>query len=187
MQTLQKALILLLLPIIFASDIMAKESTKNAYDFSFESLNGGKINLSDYKGKVIMVVNTACNCGFSLQYHHLQTLYDNYKDKGLVVISVPSSDFGDQEFSDPEDIETFTSTEYDITFPIASITNIKGKEAHPFYTWAHEELGFLAFPKWNFHKYLINKKGELVHWFSTLTNPESEKVINKIEELLNEE
>ena len=159
-------------------------SIPNAYFFEFDGMNGETIKLDDSAGKVILVVNTASQCGFTPQYAKLQTLYERYKDKGFVVIGVPSNNFGNQEFCTAKEVSHFTHTKYAITFPLTTITNVKGEDAHPFYQWAENQVGFLGSPKWNFHKYLIDKNGHLVEWFSSATSPTSKKVTTAIEKAL---
>ena len=156
----------------------------NAYQFSFVSIDGKEINLSDFKDKVILIVNTASQCGFTPQYAGLQNLYQKYKDKGLVIIGVPSSDFANQEFDNNEDIKKFTNKEFNITFPLATVTKVKGKDAHPFYKWASKQSGILGSPKWNFHKYIIDKEGNFATWFASTTKPEANKIVKKIDSLL---
>lgn len=161
------------------------EDNPNAHSFSFQKIdNSGPLNLSSYKGKVIMIVNTASLCGFTKQYAELQTLYETYKDRGLVIIAVPSNDFGSQEPGDGEEIKTFCETNFNITFPLTQKVDVKGDKAHPFFIWTHKELGMLSGPKWNFYKYLIDKNGKLIGWFSSFTKPTSKKIINLIEENL---
>lgn len=167
-----------------SSSFAANMSMSNAYQFSFTSIDGQSIDLSDYRGKVILVVNTASKCGFTPQYEGLQALHNKYKDKGLVIIGVPSADFANQEFSQLSDVKTFTNNEFHITFPLTTISKVKGNASHPFYAWANNQAGFMGSPKWNFHKYLIDKNGNFAAWFSSPTKPQSAKIINKIEELL---
>lgn len=164
--------------------LAANMTISNAHQFSFTSIDGKKINLSDFQGKTILVVNTASKCGFTPQYEGLQTLYEKYQDKDLVIIGVPSADFANQEFSESSQIKEFTDKEFHITFPITTVEKVKGQDAHPFYLWANNQAGFLGSPKWNFHKYLIDKNGNFVTWFSSPTKPQSAKIINKIEEIL---
>ncbi|MDX1975140.1 MAG: glutathione peroxidase [Rickettsiales bacterium] len=162
----------------------AKPSDKSAYDFSFEALNGRPLPLSAYKGKVLLLVNTASKCGFTPQYKGLQALYDRYKDRGLVIIGVPSNDFGAQEPGNAQEIKQFCELNYGVTFPMTAKQVVSGNEAHPFYQWAHEVLGFSSTPKWNFHKYLIDKNGALVTYFGSATPSDSEKLVAAIEKLL---
>jgi len=180
-----KITIILLFLITFNSFSLAANMTvSNAHQFSFTSIDGQLINLSDLKGKVVLVVNTASKCGFTPQYNGLQELHEKYKDRGLVIIGVPSSDFANQEFSQISQVKEFTDKEFHVTFPLTEIEKVKGKEAHPFYLWANSKSGFIGSPKWNFHKYLIDKNGNFTAWFSSPTKPNSPKIINKIEELL---
>ncbi len=156
-------------------------SVANAYQFSFTSANGEEVNLQDFKGKVVLVVNTASKCGFTGQYKELQSLYETYKDDGLVVLAVPSADFAGQEFDEIEDVKSFTEEKYNVTFPLMDITHVKGKDAHPFYKWAADQSGLFSKMKWNFHKYLIDKNGDFVRPFGSAKSPLSPKVIEVIE------
>lgn len=161
------------------------DDTKNAYDFTFEPLlEGPDIALSDYKDKVVLIVNTASKCGFTGQYEGLEALYQSYKDKGLVVIGVPSNDFGAQEPGSHEDIAEFCKLNYGVSFPMTEKYAVTGDEAHPFYRWAKEALGFGTGPKWNFHKYVIGRDGTLVDYFHSTTSPQSDSIIKTIEEAL---
>ena len=160
---------------------------KDAYGFSFRHLmEETPLPLSDYKGKVIMVVNTASKCGFTPQYEGLEVLYQRYKDQGFVIIGVPSNDFGEQEPGSSQEIATFCKKNYGVTFPMAAKETVSGDEAHPFYVWARQVLGFGTAPKWNFHKYLINRQGKLVDYFNSTTSPDASRVTKAIEALLKE-
>lgn len=162
-------------------------SNQSAYDFSFSSLQGKELlPLSAYKGKVLVVVNTASECGFTKQYKELEELYKKYKDQGLVVIGVPSNDFGGQEPGTSEQIAGFCQLNFGVTFPLTKKENVSGKDAHPFYIWTKNKLGALAAPKWNFHKYVIDRKGSLVDYFFSTTSVESGRFIKLIEKLLTE-
>ena len=156
----------------------------NAYQFSFTDLNDEIINLSDYQGKVILIVNTASKCGFTPQYKSLEDLYLKYKNRGLIILAVPSNDFANQEFNNNQQIKEFTAENYNISFPISCAEKVKGNNAHPFYLWAKQQVGFIGSPKWNFHKYLIDKEGDLAGWYASSTKPDAKKIIDKIEELL---
>ncbi|HEU5047096.1 MAG TPA: glutathione peroxidase [Rickettsiales bacterium] len=158
-----------------------------AYEYSFHTLMGDKpLPLSEFKGKVLLVVNTASHCGFTPQYDGLEKLYNTYKDKGLVIIGVPSNDFGQQEPGSSEEIATFCKTNYGVTFPLAHKETVVGDKAHPFYLWARKVLGFGSAPKWNFHKYLINRKGQAVDYYFSTAKPDSPKLTKEIEKLLAE-
>ncbi len=164
-----------------------KRAKHDAYQFSFKALkNGQELPLSNFEGKVILIVNTASKCGFTNQYEGLEKLYNTYKDRGLVVIGVPCNDFAHQEPGSSEDIGEFCKINYGVSFIMTQKEHVKGKEAHPFYVWAKKTLGFGSAPKWNFHKYLINKQGHLVDYFNTPTKPDSSKMISAIEMLLAE-
>ncbi len=161
---------------------------QTAYHFSFDALTGNQvIDLSDFQGKVILIVNTASKCGFTGQYKTLEALYQKYMDKGLIVIGVPSNDFGAQEKGSHEDIAEFCEINYGVTFPLTAKNIVKGNDAHPFYQWAKKALGFGTAPKWNFHKYLINRHGLLVDYFHSNTRPDSSRLVKAIETLLEEE
>ena len=161
------------------------DSYDNAYDFSFTHIDGvQRINLSDYKNKLIMIVNTASLCGFTKQYAELQELYDKYKDQGLVIIAAPSNDFGQQEPGSAAEIKTFCETNFGITFLISEKTHVQSNNSHPFFVWTRAKLGFLSGPKWNFYKYLISKDGKLITYFSSFTKPMSKKITKIIEENL---
>jgi glutathione peroxidase len=171
---------------LFSSKSSAKETlAENAYAFSFSSLMSSEpLPLSQFKGKVILIVNTASECGFTPQYKDLETLYQKYKDKGLVVIGVPSNDFGKQEPGSSEQIAKFCEINYGVTFPIAKKEIVSGKHAHPFYVWAKSKLGSLSAPKWNFSKYLIDTNGNLADYYVSTTKPMDGKITKKIETLL---
>ena len=156
----------------------------SAYDFSFPAIDGGTLSLSEYEGRPLLIVNTASQCGFTPQYDGLQALYDDYRDQGLVVLGIPSNDFGRQEPLSAEGIKDFCEVNFNITFPMTDKTVVKGQSAHPFYQWAAAELGMMAKPRWNFHKYLIDREGKLVNWFASTTSPQSAKLKKAIEAAL---
>lgn len=168
--------------------LSASENTnQNVYDFSFKTLVGGKpMPLSNYSGKVLLIVNTASQCGFTPQYEGLEKLYETYKDKGFVIIGVPSNDFGAQEPGSSEEIAHFCKLNYGVSFPMASKEIVSGDNAHPFYKYAKKKLGFGTAPKWNFHKYAINRKGVLIDYFNSTTSPDSSRVKSAIESALSE-
>jgi glutathione peroxidase len=158
---------------------------KTVYGFSFKTLMDHEVvSLSEFKGKVILIVNTASHCGFTGQYEGLEKLYAAYKDKGLVIIGVPSNDFGKQEPGTESQIADFCKINYGVTFPMMSKEAVSGNNAHPFYRWARKQLGFGTAPKWNFHKYLINRRGELVDYFNSTTTPESQSIKQGIDKAL---
>ena len=160
------------------------DNSKTFFDFKINSINGDSINLSKYTGKTILLVNVASNCGFTKQYDDLQKLYDEFKDKGLTIIGVPTNQFGGQEPGTDEEIKKFCETNFNITFPMTSKYDVKGNNAHPIYVWAKDTYGKSTVPKWNFHKILINKDGEIEDTFASFTGPMSKKIINKLEQIL---
>ncbi len=165
----------------------AENSAINAYDFSFHTLVGHTpLPLDSFRGKVLIIVNTASKCGFTPQYAGLEKLYERYKDRGLVILGVPSNDFANQEPGSDQEIVTFCRINFGVTFPMTSKEIVSGKNAHPFYLWARKELGFGTAPKWNFHKYLINRKGALIDYFYSTTAPDAPRFIKAIEDALAE-
>ena len=154
--------------------------TQLAHNFEFNSIDGQSIKISDYKDKVIVVVNVASRCGFTKQYEDLQNLWTNYKDNNLVVIGVPTNDFKQEPASNKE-IKDFCETNFNIDFLLTEKTNVLGENAHPFYKWAKQNYGNGAIPKWNFHKIIIGKNGKVAETFASITNPSSKKFINFIE------
>ena len=162
----------------------SSENSKTLFDFRINSITGDELNLSDFKGQTLLLVNVASNCGFTKQYDDLQKLYDNYKDRGFVVLGVPSNQFGAQEPGENSDIKDFCETNFNITFPMASKYDVKGDNAHQIYQWAKETYGNATVPKWNFHKILINKDGKVEDTYQSITNPMSKKIIKKLEQIL---
>ena len=164
--------------------LMINQVTANVYEFKFTSIDGKIIKLSDFKGKPLVIINTASLCGFTNQYSDIERLFKNYANKDLTVIAVPSYDFRTQELSSHKQVKDFCTTNFNVSFLLTEITNIKGKNGHPFFNWVKKEAGFLAFPKWNFYKYLINREGELVSWYASITKPTDRKIIKNIEKLI---
>lgn len=156
----------------------------SVYSITINDIHGNPLDLSEYKGKKILLVNTASECGLTPHYAQLQELYDNYKDK-LVVIGLPCNDFGVQEPGTAEQIEQFCQSKYNVTFPLTEKVKILGSDIHPLYAFlTKEELNGFADSevKWNFQKYLINESGELIKVFSPLTEPLSEELLKFVEE-----
>ena len=149
-------------------------------DTIFEDINGNNVKLSDFPGKIILIVNTASYCGFTKQYKGLQELTNKFSSDELSVIAVPSNDFGGQEPGNKEEIKDFCEGIYGVTFPIMSKQKVLGKDKHSFYNWIESNYGSKKLPRWNFHKYLINRDGELLHSISSRTAPSSSKFIEKI-------
>ncbi len=171
----------MILSMIFSTKSMS--SDKSFHDFSIESISGGDISLSDYKNKVVLLVNTASQCGFTPQYAGLQKIYDRYKDDGFVVLGVPSDDFN-QELSSDDDVKKFCEIRYGVNFPLTSIQKIKGDSAHPLYKWISGNTSVIGQPRWNFHKYLISKEGQVLNWFSSMTSPTSDGLLKQVEQAL---
>ncbi len=156
------------------------QSTQSIYDISINSLTGEPINLSDFNGKKILIVNTASECGFTSQYKGLEELYDAYKDK-LVVIGVPCNQFGGQEPGTAIQIQSFCKLNYGVTFLMTEKIDVKGEKQHPLYAWlTKKELNGVSNSsvKWNFQKYLINEKGQLIDYYYSITKPMSNKIVN---------
>ena len=182
---LKKFKLLLLIIMIFASgNNLNADNEKLAYDFSFKDLDGSSLNLSEYKGKVIVAINVASQCGFTSQYTDMQQVWKKYQSKGIIMLGIPSNDFGKQEPGSNEDIKNFCEAKFGISFPMTEKVSVKGSDAHPFYIWARENHGKSAIPKWNFHKIIIDKNGKIAETFSSITNPSSKKFIKILEKLI---
>ena len=153
------------------------------YDLNIESISGETINFRDFENKVVLIVNTASYCGFTKQYEELQDLWDKYKSRGLVVLGVPSNSFN-QEKKNNLEVKEFCEVNFNISFPLSTITEVKGENAHELFKWANDNHGKSAIPKWNFYKILINKEGKIEDTFNSFTKPLSSKIIKKIESIL---
>jgi glutathione peroxidase len=154
-------------------------SKLTAYAFSFSGLDGGPIRLADYAGKPILVVNTASQCGFTPQFTGLQQLWAQFHDRGLMIVGVPSNDFGGQEPGGTAEIAATAHDHYGVKFPIAAKAVVKGANAHPFFRWAASERP-RELPKWNFHKYLIGDDGHIAAVFATEVEPTDTRVVTAI-------
>ena len=159
----------------------AESRAASACELSFEAIDGGKLDLAQYKGKVLLVVNTASFCGFTHQYSGLQKLWETYEDKGLVVIGVPSNDFGEQEPKAEGEIKTFCEGAFGITFPLTAKYHVKGSQAHPFYKWVTAVLGPASAPRWNFNKVLVGRSGQPLATYGSSVTPTSGQLISAIE------
>ena len=180
---MRKIIFLLSIFMLFFKTSATANYEKKFYDFSIESINGEKIDFKDYKNRVILVVNTASYCGFTKQYGELQELWDLYKEKGLIVLGVPSNSFN-QEKNNNAAVKEFCEVNFNINFPLTVITEVKGKNSHDLFKWAKQNHGKSAEPKWNFHKILINKEGKVEDTFASFTKPLSKKIIKAIENIL---
>ena len=158
----------------FFNNLVKAEYEKTFFDLNIESITGEIISFKEFENKAVLVVNTASYCGFTKQYEELQELWDKYKSKGLIVLGVPSNSFN-QEKKNNEDVKKFCEVNFNIDFPLSTITEVKGENAHEIFKWAKKNYGKSAIPKWNFHKILINKEGKIHDTFSSFTNPTSSK------------
>ena len=154
-------------------------SRPTAYAFSFAGLAGDSIRLAAYAGKPILVVNTASLCGYTPQYAGLQELWTRFHERGLMIVAVPSNDFGGQEPGGAEEIGATAQRQYGVTFPLAAKAEVKGAQAHPFYKWAAAERP-LETPRWNFHKYLVGRDGHIAAAFPAAVEPTDARVVNAI-------
>ena len=178
-----RLLVALTIFMFFFKNSSAGNYEKVFYDFKIESISGEIIDFDKYRNKVVLIVNTASYCGFTKQYGELQELWDQYKSKGLIVLGVPSNSFN-QEKKNDEDVKKFCEVNFNISFPLSSITEVKGQNVHELFKWAADNYGKSAIPKWNFHKILINKEGKVENTYSSFTKPLSNKIITKIESIL---
>ena len=153
------------------------------FDFKVDSISGETIDLNDYKDKVVLIVNTASYCGFTKQYDDLQLLWEKYRSDGLIVLGVPSNSFNQEKKADTE-VKEFCDVNFNIDFPMTTITEVKGENSHEIFKWAEKNYGKSAVPKWNFHKILINKEGKIEETYNSFTKPMSKKITSKIESLL---
>ncbi len=156
----------------------------SAHDFTLPGIGGGEIRLKDFAGKAVLLVNTASECGFTPQYRDLEALWRERKDKGLVVLGVPSNDFGAQEPGTNADVRAFCEKNYGVTFPLAAKQAVTGAGAHPLYRWIAAELGEGAAPRWNFHKYLIGPGGEIAGAWPSKVGPKSPEIAKAVGEAL---
>jgi glutathione peroxidase len=164
--------------------VPASSGPASAFDHEFDAIEGGKMPLGAWRGKALLVVNTASFCGYTPQYEGLQKLWERYEAKGLIVIGVPSNDFGAQEPKSESEILGFCKGAFNVTFPLTTKVSVKGAQAHPFYRWAQEALGTASAPRWNFHKYLVARDGRLVAGYGSNVEPLSTELIKAIEAAL---
>ena len=157
------------------------QTDKTAFDFSFTAIDGKPMPFAQYRGKVLLIVNTASECGYTPQYKGLEELSKHYHGQGLVVVGVPSNDFGAQEPGTDSDIAQFCETKYHVTFPMTHKEQVIGATAHPFYKWIAKEVGEDHLPKWNFTKYLVGRDGAIRGLFSSKVKPESAELVTAIE------
>ncbi len=167
-----------------AALIAATPAPQSAWAFNLKTIDGKPMPLAQYKGKVVLLVNTASFCGFTPQYEGLQKLYDTYKGQGLTVIGVPSADFGGQEYEKASETKTFCESKFGIKFPLAEKSVVSGPNAAPIYRWASATFGANRTPQWNFHKYLIGKDGKIVAAFPSKVTPMSAEVTGAVQQAL---
>lgn len=156
----------------------------NAHGFSFSTIDGAPLPLDRFRGKPVLLVNTASFCGYTPQYADLETLHQRYAGRGLIVLGVPSNDFGAQEPGTATEIKQFCSTNYRVTFPMTAKERVLGPEAHPLYRWIEAELGEAGVPRWNFHKYLIAPDGSLAGAWPSAVKPLAPEIVEEVERLL---
>ena len=176
-------LLIILIMIFFTNNKVSANYEKIFFDFKINSITGEIINLKDYQNKLVLVVNTASYCGFTKQYDDLQLLWEKYRSDGLIVLGVPSNSFNQEKKADTE-VKEFCDVNFNIDFPMTTITEVKGENSHEIFKWAKKNYGKSAIPKWNFHKILINKEGKIEETYNSFTKPMSKKITSKIESLL---
>jgi glutathione peroxidase len=162
----------------------ASAETGDAYQFEFASLDGGKLPLAVWRGRPVLVVNTASFCGYTPQYRDLEALWQQYRDRGVVVLGVPSNDFGEQEPGSAAEIKQFCETNYQVDFPLTEKYRVVGSAAHPFYRWVAANLGEAGAPRWNFHKYLIGPDGQLAGAWPSQVKPTDKAITGEIDGML---
>jgi len=183
---LKNKYILIAMAIIFfsffsLSNVNTREVPGSAYDFTFVDIDGKNFPLSQFKGKPLLIFNSASKCGFTSQYTGIQKIHENYKNKGLIVIGVPSDNFH-QEPGSEEDIKKFCMANFNISFDLTKKNNVVGSEVHPFFEWL--DKNYNAKPKWNFYKFVINKDGKLENHFSSMIVPSSAKLISALDKVI---
>ena len=168
--------------ILFSTSYTLKaEENMSIFDFSFTDIDGNEVKLEKFRGNPLLIVNTASRCGFTPQYEGLQNLFTKYRKTDLTIIATTSNSFN-QEFDNPDDIKKICLVNYNVGFITSSPIEVKGKNIHPMYKWI--ENSYNKSPKWNFYKYLFNRSGELEESWSSITKPDSKKIINKIDKLI---
>ena len=175
--------IVLVFIMFFFKNLASANYDKVFYDLQINSISGELIDFKKFKDKAVLVVNTASYCGFTKQYEDLQKLWEKYESKGLVVLGIPSNSFNQEKKSNTE-VKEFCEVNFEISFPLTAITDVKGENAHEIFKWAKENHGKSAIPKWNFHKILINKDGRIHDTFASFTNPMSKKIIKEVDLIL---
>ena len=175
--------IVLVFIMFFFKNFASANYNKVFYDLQINSISGELMDFKKFKDKAVLVVNTASYCGFTKQYEDLQKLWEKYESKGLVVLGIPSNSFNQEKKSNTE-VKEFCEVNFEISFPLTAIADVKGENAHEIFKWAKENHGKSAIPKWNFHKILINKDGRIHDTFASFTNPMSKKIIKEVDLIL---
>ena len=175
--------IVLIFSMFFFKNFASANYNKVFHDLQINSISGELMEFKKFKDKAVLVVNTASYCGFTKQYEDLQKLWEKYESKGLVVLGIPSNSFNQEKKSNTE-VKEFCEVNFEISFPLTAITDVKGENAHEIFKWAKENHGKSAIPKWNFHKILINKDGRIHDTFASFTNPMSKKIIKEVDLIL---
>jgi len=170
--------------VLLAAALCGTAEAATAYDFDFVAIDGKPMPLAAFRGKALLVVNTASYCGYTGQYDDLQALWERYRDRGLVVVGVPSNDFGNQEPGDEAAIQTFCAFNFDLNFPMTRKLKVIGKDAHPFFQWVAAEMGHRGVPRWNFTKFLVAPDGAIMEVWPSETEPLSEDLTLAIEAVL---
>lgn len=162
---------------------LSKNERMTLHDFTVTGINGDEMDLSQFKGKKVLIVNTASKCGFTPQYEELEELYNKYKGEGLVIIGFPANNFGGQEPGSNDEIEAFCKKNYGVSFPMAAKVSVKGDDQHELFKWltTQENEDFTGDIKWNFEKFLIDENGNLVHRFRSMAKPMGNKITKAIE------
>ena len=160
--------------------------TKSVLDFTMNTIDGKPQPLTAYKGKVLMIINTASECGFTPQYETLEKLYEKYKDKGFRILAFPANNFGEQEPGTNSEIKTFCSTKYHTTFDLFEKISVKGADQHPLYKYITQDSPFPGDVKWNFQKYLVDRSGKIAVRYMSKVDPISKEVTDEVEKLLAE-
>ena len=157
---------------------------KTLHDFTLRGIDGKPMALSQFKGKVVLLVNTASECSYTVQYEGLEELWQANRGKGLVIVGVPANDFGAQEPGSAGEIASFCKLNYGVTFPLTEKLVVKGDDAHPLYKWAVEKAGSVGRPKWNFHKYLFDRGGHYIDWFASPSKPMGPTITSALKKAL---
>lgn len=182
MKTLSILLILSFMGVTYVND-----EVDSVHDFELKDIDGENVSLNKYEGKVLLIVNTASECGFTPQYEGLQALYEKYKDDGLVVLGFPANNFGGQEPGTNEEIKQFCKVNFDVSFPMFSKVSVKGEDINPLFSYLiqQDNPDFTGDIEWNFEKFLVNKDGELIRRFRSKVTPESDEMNDAINQALN--